>query len=207
MCKSLVSVTFESGSRLERIEEFAFASTRLKSIKIPGSVTSHGVSAFDGRYLNSVSVSPANVRFRVREHCLEDFDGSKIYVFFGSRHSIVIPSSVVVLDKLSFYKRRSLESVTFESGSRLERIEDSAFSESGLRSIVIPSSVIVLGRCSFLRCKSLHSVTFESGSRSERIEMMAFHGTLLKSITIPSSVVVEGNYRSSSSSEMQIIYF
>jgi hypothetical protein len=70
----------------------------------------------------------------------------------------------------------SLESVTFESGSRLERIEESAFLESRLKSILIPSSVVVLGRESFYQCKSLESVTFESGSRLDQIEGSAFQG-------------------------------
>jgi hypothetical protein len=39
----------------------------------------------------------------------------------------VIPSSVVVLGEGSFSGCESLASVTFESGSRLERIEESAF--------------------------------------------------------------------------------
>jgi hypothetical protein len=80
--------------------------------------------------------------------------------------------------------------VTFESGSRLERIEEFALSRSGLKSILIPSSVIVLGKHSFYECKSLESVTFESGSRLERIEEYAFYHSGLKSIEIPSSVVV-----------------
>jgi hypothetical protein len=46
------------------------------------------------------------------------------------------------LGNSSFHSCRSLESVTFERGSRLERIEDSAFSASELRSIEIPSSVV-----------------------------------------------------------------
>jgi hypothetical protein len=61
----------------------------------------------------------------------------------------VIPSSVVVLSKWSFHECKSLESVTFESGSRLERIEEYAFCESGLTSILIPSSIVVLGEMSF----------------------------------------------------------
>jgi hypothetical protein len=39
----------------------------------------------------------------------------------------LIPSSVVVLGNSSFFRCISLESVIFESGSRLERIEGSAF--------------------------------------------------------------------------------
>jgi hypothetical protein len=82
--------------------------------------------------------------------------------------------------------------VRFESGSRLERIEEGAFSGSGLTSIVIPSSVVVLGRYTFYRCKSLESVTFQSGSRLERIEGCAFKESGLKEIEIPSAAVVLG---------------
>jgi hypothetical protein len=59
----------------------------------------------------------------------------------------------------------------------LERIEESAFSGSGLRSIMIPSSVVVLGKSSFYWCKSLESVTFENGSRLERIEEGMFENS------------------------------
>jgi hypothetical protein len=59
------------------------------------------------------------------------------------------------LGEQSFYGCESLESVTFESGSRLERIEGFAFSRSGLTSIEIPSSVVVLGKGSFRVCESL----------------------------------------------------
>jgi hypothetical protein len=187
-------VTFESGSRLDRIEEYAFFSSELKSIQIPGMVTSIDGSAFAGLSLNSVSVSPDNMRFRLRECFLEDFSGSTIYRYFGSCRSIVIPSSVIVLGKQSFYECKSLESVTFESGSRLERIEESAFFRSGLRSVLIPSSVIVLGKWNFYQCNSLESVTFESDSRLERIEESAFFRSGLKSILIPSSVVVLGEW-------------
>jgi hypothetical protein len=39
-------VTFESGSQLERIEEYAFCESELKSIEVPGSVTFIHSSAF-----------------------------------------------------------------------------------------------------------------------------------------------------------------
>jgi hypothetical protein len=80
--------------------------------------------------------------------------------------------------------------VRFESDSRLARIEECAFSGSGLKSIDIPSSVVYLGKLSFSECKSLESMTFESDSRLERIEEYAFSGSGLKSIKIPSSIVV-----------------
>jgi hypothetical protein len=191
-CESLEWVTFESGSRLERIEENAFYGSGLKSIEIPGSVTFLSGSAFVVIFLNSICVCQDNMQFRVRECFLEAFDGSVIYRCFGYCHSIVIPSSVVVLGKSSFCECESLESVTFESDSRLERIGNSAFRCSGLKSILIPSSVVVLGKGSFCECKSLETVKFVSGSRLERIEECAFRLCELKSIEIPSSVVVFG---------------
>jgi hypothetical protein len=175
LCKSLESVTFESGSRLERIEECAFLGSGLKSIEITPCVSFICGSAF--ATLSSVSVSRENRHFRIRDSFLEDISGSTIYRYFGSCGSIVIPSSVVVLGNRTFYQCKSLESVTFESGSRLERIEQGAFRESGLKSILIPSSVVVLGKESFYLCKSLESVTFESGSRLQRIEESMFERT------------------------------
>jgi hypothetical protein len=171
---SLESVRFENGSRLERIEECTFRRSGLKSIEIPDRDTFIDGSAFAGFSLNSIWVSPENMRFRLRECFLETFDGSTICRYFGSFRSIVIPSSVGVLGNSSFYGCESLEPVRFENGSRLERIEERAFSRSGLKSIEIPSSVVALGRESFCWCKSLESVTFESGCRLERVDRWMF---------------------------------
>jgi hypothetical protein len=63
--------------------------------------------------------------------------------------SIVIPSSVIILNESSFSCCESLESVGFESGSRLERIEKSAFARTKLISIALPSSVMGLNESGF----------------------------------------------------------
>jgi hypothetical protein len=167
-------VTFENGSRLERIDGFAFFESGLKSIEIPPRVAFICGSSFCTQALTSIWVKPGNQRFRIRESFLEDICGSTIYRYFGSYGSIVIPSSVVVLGKESFGQCKSLESVTFENGSRLERIEEYAFYESGLKSILIPSSVVVLVERSFYMCNSLESGKFESGSGLERIDKSMF---------------------------------
>jgi hypothetical protein len=53
-------------------------------------------------------------------------------------------------------------SVTFESGSRLSRIEKWAFFRTDLLEVVLPASVEFLSDAD---CRSLSSVTFESRSR------------------------------------------
>jgi hypothetical protein len=191
-CGSLEYVLFENGSRLKRIKGCAFAHSGLKSIVIPPSVGFIAGSAFLGVSLSSISISRDSARFRIRDWFLEAFDGSLVCRCFGACHSVVIPAACVVLGKDSFYRCKSLESILFENASRLERIDDRAFYQTGLKSIVIPSSVVVIGRESFFECYLLDSVVFENGSRLERIDARAFMTNGLRSLVIPSSVVSLG---------------
>jgi hypothetical protein len=71
---------------------------------------------------------------------------------------------------MSFSESTSLEFVIFESGSRLEQIEESAGARTGLKSIEIPSYVIVLGKESFAGCTSLESAVPVNRFRFERTE-------------------------------------
>jgi hypothetical protein len=54
------------------------------------------------------------------------------------------PSSVEIIGEACFVRCGSFTSLTFESESKLSRIETYAFQESGLIEIVIPSSVEIL---------------------------------------------------------------
>jgi hypothetical protein len=84
--------------------------------------------------------------------------------------------------------------VTFESGSHLSSIAESAFRYcSSLSSIFIPSSVEMLGKYCFSGCESLSRVTFESDSQLSFIAEGAFrYCSSLSSIFIPSSVEMLG---------------
>jgi hypothetical protein len=100
----------------------------------------------------------------------------------------MIPCSVEVLGPFCFKTCRSLLSLSFESPSRLRRIELGTFALSSLESIVIPCTTEVLGPSCFEWCLSLSSVAFESPSRLRRIESNAFSWSSLQSIVIPRSV-------------------
>jgi hypothetical protein len=58
-----------------------------------------------------------------------------------------------------------LEKVTFESGSRLSRMDKSLFLRCGLRSICIPTSVEYIDYDCFFGCRLLESLTFDSPSK------------------------------------------
>jgi hypothetical protein len=108
--------------------------------------------------------------------------------------TICIPSSVEKIDKDCFNGCKSLSTVTYESGSQLSSIAESAFRDcSSLSSIFIPSSVRMVGKECFCECKSLSMVTFESDSQLSSIAESAFRNcSSLSSIFIPSSVELLG---------------
>jgi hypothetical protein len=83
---------------------------------------------------------------------------------------VSIPSSVVALADDCFSQCTSVLAVSFESGSQLLSIGDSAFEScSRLSSICIPSSVEKLGQKCFCRCGGLSTVNFECGCKLSSI--------------------------------------
>jgi hypothetical protein len=58
--------------------------------------------------------------------------------------SICIPASVSVLGR-EYFKLSKLESINFEAGSQLTRIESDSFLECPLTSIHIPARVEIIG--------------------------------------------------------------
>jgi hypothetical protein len=130
-CNLLESVVFESGSRRERIAEYAFCDSGVKSIQIRPRLAFIGDSAFLRVSLNSVSISEDHARSHFRDSLLEDLNASPIRRSFACCRSILIRSTIVVLSKPIFRDCTSRESGAFENGSRLGPIEESAFQFRG----------------------------------------------------------------------------
>jgi hypothetical protein len=80
--------------------------------------------------------------------------------------------------------------VAFEAGCKLSRLEQAAFSGSGLTAIHIPASVKVICAFCFSDCASLVSVTFAVDCELSRLDRWAFHESGLTAIHIPASVEV-----------------
>jgi hypothetical protein len=105
---------------------------------------------------------------------------------------IQIPSSVEFIGAHCF--GASLCEVTIDAGSKLERIEESAFAGTGVTKIQIPWSVEFIGENCFCGCESLCEVIFEPGSLLKEIGDSAFARTGLKRIEIPARCeVVSGS--------------
>jgi hypothetical protein len=89
---------------------------------------------------------------------------------------MTIPASVEVLGWNCFSDCKALFRVTFESGSRLSRIERRAFYQSSLVEVLIPASVEVLGEECFYECRYLSCVAFKTGSKLREVGRRAFFG-------------------------------
>jgi hypothetical protein len=195
-CLSLQFVHFENGSRLEKINRWTFMRSIISSIMIPSCVVTLGKLCFsESGLLESVSFERPSHLEEIGEHAF-----LKTQV-----KSIVIPGSLRVLGPFCFSpiddftpismtrgpperEPTGIESITFEPGSKLERIHESAFLASALRSIVIPPLVRVLETSCFAWCRFLESVSFSQGSILERLEAFVFAGSGLKEIILPSSL-------------------
>jgi hypothetical protein len=193
---SLQTLTFEAGSKLQRIETRAVSEcSLLKSICLPASVTEIGGGAFSKSGICEISLEADNRHFVVFDDFLMDFERICVIQYFGRESDLIIPSNVEILRTYSFAFVRSLRTVKFSPGSKLRSIEASAFENCvSLRSLSIPASVTMIGRRCFAGpLSSLSVVEFEAGSKLRQIDEGAFAGCLcLKSIIVPSSVQTLG---------------
>ncbi len=98
---------------------------------------------------------------------------------------IVLPQSVISIEKNAFLTCAELKSV--EIGSGVTKIGDLAFYGTALTSIEIPDSVTSVGEQSFQACESLKDVTLGKGLAS--ISSSMFSGcSALEKIVIPAEV-------------------
>jgi hypothetical protein len=138
--------------------------------------------------LSSISVESGNVYFVIVNDLLIDVLHHVLIRNCSSSSNVEIPFHIEMFGCSRFSFCSSLSSVSFESNSRLTRIESTAFSYSSLQSIVIPRNVEILGSACFSNCQSLSSISFESNSPLTRIESKAFDSLKIV-IVIPSAVL------------------
>ena len=106
---------------------------------------------------------------------------------------VVIGKDITYIGKFNFFQCRSLESVTFQEGSKLERIGWGAFGYSSLPAITIPDSVTRLESYAFYFCTNLSSVEISENSGLTSMGESVFRAdTKLKNLYIPDAVISIG---------------
>ena len=162
-CNNVETITFAPNSQLESIGSATFSQLRkVKSVVIPKSVKSIGISAF--RWMDSLE----SLTFEEGSQ-LETIDN---YAFCENPKltSITLPASVKSIGSYVFQKCYELSSITFEEGSQLESVGNYAFSETAITEIRFPDladgAELDLGDYLFSKCTDLKTVYFPAAVTS-----------------------------------------
>jgi hypothetical protein len=193
-CKRLSVFLVDTRSQLKAINAAVFSGcSRLRLVCIPHTVTSIDGSAFTNTRIWTVSLLGGD-NFCLRGKFLLNFARTSVIRYFGSSCSVAVARHIRTLGN-SCFGSQCISSLTFESGSRLRQIEESAFSSClFLSSIKIPALVEKIGSCCFSHCVSLSRIVFEPGSKLYHIKERAFFSCqALGSIYIPASVRIIGS--------------
>jgi hypothetical protein len=187
-CRALAHVGFESHSQLLRINHQAFwRCSQLQSISLPASLTSLATGALYWPSLAYVGIDSENRHFSISGDHLLVCDGVTIIGHLGDPAELCIGNAFETLFDCCFAGQQYLSTVSFEPGSRLRHIGDSAFHNSSLVSITIPGSVERLEDICFGECYKLTFVRFEPDSRLSFVAARAFRSCdALKTFWMPS---------------------
>ncbi|MEI6796173.1 MAG: leucine-rich repeat domain-containing protein, partial [Methanomassiliicoccales archaeon] len=178
------------------IDNIAFALCySLTSVTIPDSVTSIGYAPFGScTSLVSIEVAAGNPNYVSIDGVLYDAAIHALiqYPIGNPRTSFMIPDSVTIIGRSSFFDSPTLTSVTIPDS--VTTIVRSAFYNcTALTSVTIPDSVTTIGDWVFGWCASLNSVTIGNGVTT--IGSLAFYKCpSLTTVTIPDSVTSIGEW-------------
>lgn len=197
-CTALTDITFETG--ITKIADYQFADSPIKSITIPGTVTTIGMSAFsgcanltaidlpssvteiDGYAFSSTGLTAVTLPKHLRKLGLSAFSGCT------ALKSVFIPLSLQNTSN-PFRNCKALTDVTFEDG-RTE-LPDTLLEDSGIRQFTVPQTVTKIGDSAFAGCTQLTAITLPAGLRE--LGSGAFSGcTALTGVALPDSLTALG---------------
>lgn len=198
-CTALTDITFETG--ITKIADYQFADSPIKSITIPGTVTTVGMSAFsgcanltaidlpssvteiDGYAFSSTGLTAVTLPKHLRKLGTDAFAGCT------ALKSVFIPLSLQNVSS-PFRNCTALTDVTFEDG-RTE-LPDTLLEGSGVRQLTVPQTVTKIGYSAFAGCTQLTAITLPAGLTS--IGFSAFENcTALTGVALPDSLTALGS--------------
>lgn len=157
--KNIDELNFGENSQLKTIYSAAFASSHIKKVTIPKSVTTIEKTQSQGAAFESAGIE--ELIFEEGSQ-LETIDNA---VFSqNSISKVVIPKSVKTINSSAFYRNR-ISSLTFEEGSQLTTIGNEAFNRNLLTNDglgKLPSTLTTLATNAFINNPNLTQITLTS---------------------------------------------
>ena len=150
-------LTFPEDSEVEKIEMNCFHGTHIRKLKIPPKLKyleySWATCLYD---LSEIEISPKNDSFIYYDNKFllgkSENDSGEFDVLYFTRRDIeevVIPDQVRIIKKDSLSNSNQMKSVTFSSNSKLESIDEFAFSHSKFQKLMLPGTIEVIKYCLF----------------------------------------------------------
>jgi hypothetical protein len=200
---SLFLLTFESGSRIRRLECPLFGFQGSFMMIFP-----HSLEYIDARLFfrfartarrhpisETYAVESENPHFAIAEFTLMHFSRTSVMRYFGSEFVPQIDSGIEEFGPDSFSATR-VTSLAFDDMSSLRVIGRRAFADCRyLESITIPPSVRVIDEGAF-RDSSVQQVRFATRSQLQMIQPKAFYGChYLQPVDVPASARIRGLFQ------------
>lgn len=107
--------------------------------------------------------------------------------FMTSIVTINLPSSLTCIGRYAF-SNSQIKKVSFAKNSRLEWIEEHAFSMTKIKEIYFPSTLIKICKGSFQNCNKLNKIVFPKSSCLTEICYEAFSGAMCHKLVFPESL-------------------
>ena len=206
-CVKMTEFPFNDG--LKKIGYNAFAYSSIKTAKLPSTVESIGYGAFDRCEKLEKLVVPSTVvelGSKIVNYCpslvYNEYengcylgDSANPYAFLVKAKSkdittVKIHENTRIICEEAFKYCGALERVTIPKS--VEKIDNSAFYCSGIKTLVINNGAQYIGSGAFKDCKALERVIL--GNNVKKIDREAFAGCiLLESIILPTGLDVIGN--------------
>ena len=137
--------------------------------------------------------------------------GANAFNYCTGINQISIPSSIVTIENKAF-THSDISIITFESGSRLQTIGESAFENCEMlgwvKGIELPASLENIGSRAFYSCNKLAKVVFANKSKLTSIGKNAFYNCAeLAEVYIPANTTVIDDYAFYNCTNLRKIYF
>lgn len=160
---------------VEAIENYAFLSSNIECIEIPGSVAIIKKGAFE----ECICLEYANIGEGNEEIGYDAFRGCV------KLKSVSLPESLTDIGSSAFYGCSLLSDIMLPNG--IDSISSELFYEcESLTAVTIPENVECVGNYAFYGCKNLEAVDFKGDV--EVISHSAFYGCGFENITLPESL-------------------
>ena len=159
-CASLVSVTFENGSKLQELGVKAFGYAKITEIELPPKTVKITGAFYGCEMLTSIHV---NKYFVVKKGILFDKKCTTALFSLDAPSDVILPRSVTTIGYGCFAFCASVQSISTARFSKLKIIESRAFAHSSLKRVAFPRSASEYGRMIFQNCRALEQITFDSG--------------------------------------------